>query len=228
MSSRKIDQTIEEKVKQVWQQKIKEAKGSGKKIWDQLVYRLEKIDVKKNTCKLEFSTIPFSIRSSINDFTNDLVKKGEEYLPMAAYSSIFIETADGKFVFGEKSDKYFTNRKYSYIGGVFNKSEERDDGVDLFAASSDEVKEELGIDDSDFEEFNLLGGLRTESWNVALVFYCKLKLTKDEISEKFKERNELELKSLFFVGKEEVRGVGVNKIGKESGLVDIFEQNIHV
>jgi len=224
-SSRKIDPVVEKKARQIWQQKMREAKKSGKKMWDQPVYRLEKFHIDQNKCELEVSTIPFSIRSSIKDFTNELIKKGEEYLPMAIYSSVFVETADGKFIFGEKSDKYVANRKYSYIGGVFNRSEEHDNGADLFTASCDEVKEELGIENNDVEEFNLLGALRTESCNVALVFYCRLNLTEDETVEKFKERNDLEMKSLFFAGRKDLRDVGVNKIGKEPEFVDIFEQS---
>jgi len=46
LSSRKIDSVIEEKTKQVWQQKIQKAKKEGKKIWDQPVYRLESFQVK--------------------------------------------------------------------------------------------------------------------------------------------------------------------------------------
>lgn len=227
VSSRKIDPVIEEKAKKVWQQKIEEAKKDGKKVWDQSVYRLDRFHVNENMCELEFSAIPFSIRSSIKDFTNDLMKKGEEYLPMAVYSSVFIETIEGNFVFGEKSDKYVANRKYSYIGGVFNRSEEHDDGTNLFNASSNEVKEELGIEESDIEEFNLLGAFRSESCNVGFVFYCRLKLTKDEVVDKFKKGNDLELNNLFFARRKDLRDVGINKIGKEPELVDIFKQSIN-
>jgi len=221
-SSRKIDPLIEEKTKQNWKIKLQEAKASGKKIWDQLVYRLDKFQLDKNKCELSFSTIPFSIRTSIKDFTEDLFKKGEDYLPMALYSSIFIETADGNFVFGEKSDVYVSNLKYSYIGGVFNKQETQDEAPDPFLSASSEVVEELGVDSSDIEELKLLGALRSESGNVAIVFYCKLRLNQNEVVEKFKFRNELEMKDLFFAKKEEVKDVCINKIGKEPEFFDIF------
>lgn len=227
VSSRKIDPVIEEKAKKVWQQKTEEAKKDGKKVWDQSVYRLDRFHINENMCELEFSTIPFSMRSSIKDFTNDLMKKGEEYLPMAVYSSVFIETIEGNFVFGEKSDKYVANRKYSYIGGVFNRSEEHDGDTNLFNASSNEVKEELGIEESDIEEFNLLGAFRSESCNVGFVFYCRLKLTKDEVMDKFKKGSDLELNNLFFARRKDLREVGINKIGKEPELVDIFKQSIN-
>lgn len=227
VSSRKIDPIIEIKVKKLWQQKVEEAKKNGKKVWDQSVYRLEKFHVNRNMCELEFSTIPFSIRSSVKDFTNDLMKKGEEYLPMAVYSSVFIETVEGNFVFGEKSDEYVANRKYSYIGGVFNRFEEHDGDVDLFNALSNEVKEELGIEESDIEEFKLLGAFRGESCNVGFVFYCRLKLTKEDVVDKFKDGSDLELNNIFFARRKDLRDVGINKIGKEPELVDIFEQSIN-
>jgi len=226
-STRKIDPSIEEKTKQIWEEKLQAAKESGKKMWDQPVYRLDNFHLDKNKCELSISTIPFSIRTFIKDFTDELLKKGEEYLPMALYSSVFIETADGYFVFGEKSDIYVSNRKYSYIGGVFNKSETQDDIPDPFSSSSSEVIEELGIDSTDIKEFKLLGALRSESCNVALVFYCKLKLNRNELIEKFKLRNELEMKDLFFSKKEDVRDVCINKIAKEPEFFDIFKQSLN-
>jgi len=225
LSSRKIDPVIEDKAIQIWKSKVKEAKAAGKKIWDQPVYRLEKYRTAGNKCELEFSTISFSIRSSIKDFTEELVKKGGGYLPMAVYSSIFIEAADGNFVFGEKSDKYVANRKYSYIGGVFNRSD-ADKEVDLFAAALGEVKEELGVKQRDIKDARLLGALRSESCNVAMVFYCRLKLDRKEILAKFGQQNDNEMKNLFFARRRDLRDVGVNKIGKEPELVDIFTRGI--
>ncbi len=227
VSSRKIDLVIEEKARQIWKDKVQMAKESGKKIWDQPVYRLDGFEANDEKCVLEFSTIPFSIRTCIKDFTEELINKGEEYFPMATYSSIFIETSDGKFVFGEKSDKFVANRKYSFIGGVFNRSSS-DIVPDLFASASKEVIEELGVDASDIGTVRLLGALRTGSCNVALAFYCKLKLTEDEIMENFKVRKDLEMESLFFGRREDMRDIVVTKIGKEAELVDIFEQSGNV
>lgn len=226
-SSRKIDPIIEKKAQIVWQKTLLEAKEKGKKIWDQPVYRLEKYEAARKKCKLEFSTIPFSIRSSFKDYTEDLIKKGSGYLPMATYSSIFIETASGSFVFGEKSDHYMANRKFTYIGGVFNRSEEKNEQIDIFRESENEVKEELEVASTDITYFRLLGAFRSESLNVGFIFYCKLKLTDKELMKKFEDRNDNELKSLFFVKRDKVRDVGVNVIGKEPEMVDIFENNIH-
>ncbi|QQS38887.1 hypothetical protein IPM62_05930 [Candidatus Woesebacteria bacterium] len=223
VSSRKIDKNIENKAQQIWQLKLEEALKNGKKMWDQPVCRLDGYVIHDNKCKLEFSTVPFSIRSSIGDFTDELIRKGDEYLPMATYSSIFIETSNAMFVFGEKSDFFAASRKYSYIGGVFNKPQHRKD-VDLFKSAQNEVLEETGVVESDIEKIELIGAFRTKSYNVAFIFYCKLKLTKDEVVSRFKKRNDSELKNLFFGNKDEVKNIGINIIGKESELIDIFDQ----
>lgn len=225
-SSRKIDPTIEEKAKQKWEQKLQEAKKSGKKMWDQLVYRLDSFSCDTNKCELLLSTIPFSIRASITEYLDSLIKRGDDYLPMALYSSIFIETADGYFVFGEKSDVYISARKYSFIGGVFNKPED-ESSPNPFDSASNEVVEELGVDISEIKEFKLIGALKSESCNAALVFYCKLSLNQMELIEKFKLRNELEMKDLFFAKKENVKDVCINKINKEVEFFDIFNRSIN-
>lgn len=224
-SLRKIDPVIEQKAVQLWQQKIQQAQEAGKKIWDQPVYRLDKFHLDRDNCVLDFSTIPFSIRTSLKDFTEDLVKKGEDYLPMAVYSSIFIETTDGVFVFGEKSDEFVANHKYSYIGGVSNQIDGFKGDPNPFVSASSEITEELGIEDNDIEEVKLLGGLKTESCNLALVFYSKLKLNQKEVMKKFKIGNDLEMENLFFAKKGDLQEVCLHKIGKEAEFFDIFQRS---
>lgn len=222
-SQRKVDPAIEKKAKNIWKDKVKEAKEKGSLIWDQDVYRLEGFQLKKDKCILNFSTIPFSLRSTLKDFSQQLYLKGEDYLPMATYSSIFLETSDSFFVFGEKSDKYVANRKYTYIGGVFNRSE-AGTMPDIFNEAQREVKEEIGLTDKNIKEIKLLGAFRSNSFNVGFIFHCELNLTRAEVKKKFSENNDVELKNLFFSKKDKARDVGTNKIGKESEIVDIFEK----
>jgi hypothetical protein len=221
ISKRKVDRKIENAAKKIWQTKFRKAKAAGKKVWDQPVYRLEKFLLENNKCILEFSTIPFSVRSSIKDFTGQLLEKGDDYLPMAVYSSVFVETADGSFVFGEKSDKFLANRKFSYIGGVFNRKD-KDKKVDLFAAAVNEVREELGINQKDIRDIKLVGALRSDSCNAAMVFHLRLNISQKEVISKFKRQNDNEMKDLFFTDSSNLKDVTVNKIGKETEFVNIF------
>lgn len=223
VTGRKIDPEIEEKAIQIWQQKLEKAEAEGKKMWDQPVYRLDSFKISIGKCTLVLSSIPFSIRSSVQEFTQILADKGDEYLPMALYSSIFIETSDHKFIFGEKSDIYQSNRKFSYIGGVFNPPD-KPLNADPFSAALNEVEEEIGIDRADIKDITLMGILKTVSGNAAMIFYCRLNLSAKEILSKFQNRKEMEMKTLFFAEKKDVRMVGVEKIGKEPEIVDIFEE----
>lgn len=221
-NQRKIDPVIEKKAKQIWAQKVDEARSQGKKMWDQPVFRLDNYEAEEQNCKLTFSTIPFSIRSCIKDFTHELVEKGEDYLPMATYSSIFIQTKDGEFVFGEKSDNYMTSKTFTYIGGVFNK-EKGQRNINLFESARSEIYEELGLSQEDLESFELLGAFRSESCNVGFIFHCKLNLGMADLSKRFESRNDLELKDLHFVEKEDINMFSNEKIGKEPEIIRILE-----
>jgi len=227
ISPRKINTEIENKAKQIWEEKSEEAKGQGKKMWDQPVYRLDDFTLNKGRCFLTFSTIPFSIRTSVKDFTEQLIEMGKEYLPMATYSSFFIETEEGNFVFGVKSNIYVTNRSFSYIGGVFNQEKGDCSHPPLFDDSLKEVKEELGIVDSVINDFRLLGAFQSETCNVGFIFYCKVKLSADEVKGCFEEHNDLELKELTIVELRDLRDFCIKKIGKEAEIVDIFEQTMN-
>ena len=221
-SSRKIDPVIEEKVQHFWERKVADAQKAGKKVGDQPVHRLENVSIKNGTCTLAFSAVPFRTILGIKNFIQDIEHKGEEYLTKTTFSTIFVETRDGEFLFGEKSNHYVTTRRYSYIGGVFNRDDDPSGKTDLFASASQEVQEELGVSESDFKIFNLLGASSNNFGNIGFIFHCVLKLTKAEVIQKFETNNDLELKSLFFTQKKDIRDISINKIGKEPEVVDIF------
>lgn len=223
-SQRKIDPLIEKLAKQIWQGNLKAAQKLGKKMWDQPVYRLGNFVIDRDVCRLTFSVIPFSIRIGLMDFSDKLAKKGKDYFPMATYSSIFIETADGKFIYGVKSDKFVTNRRFSYIGGVFNRAESDGFTPPLFESAVDEVREELGVLTKDIEKFKLIGAFRSRTGNVGLIFYCKLKHSVSSAQKVFAKKHDLELKNLAIVEKSDLKDFCVNKIGKEVEMFKIFER----
>lgn len=223
-SQRKIDPKIEKQAKQTWQRNLKTARKLGRKMWDQPVYRLDEYSVGGGGCRLAFSVIPFSIRSGLMDFSKELVKKGKDYFPMATYSSIFVETADGKFLFGVKSDKFLTNRHFSYIGGVFNRVDGDCFTPQLFESALNETREELGVIAKDIDEFKLIGAFRSRTFNVGFIFYCKLKHLAATAKIAFDKKHDLELKNLAIVDKDDLEDFCVNKIGKEVEMFRIFER----
>lgn len=220
ISSRKIDPQIERKAGQLWQERVSEASKKKQKLWDASVYRLEDYDC-GDGCKLVFSNIPFSIRMGLQTCTSELLKLGGDYLPMATYTSLFIETEDHNFVFGSKSNQYNTNRTYTYIGGVFNQTENVE--IDLFESVKSEITEELGVSESMFEKLHLIGAFQSKTGNVGFIFYCKLAIKSEELQKIFNKREDYEIKSIYFVDRNDVREFCTSSIGKESEMVDIFD-----
>ena len=219
-SPREIDPQIERKAKHLWNEKVQEASAKGQKIWDAKVYRLDHFEAGEK-CKLNFSTIPFSIRMGLQTCTSELASLGESFLPKATYTSVFIETDDNVFVFGSKSDKYNTTRTFTYIGGVFNHVENVE--TNLFESVESEILEELGISQSEIKTLLLIGAFQSKTANVGFIFYCKLSISFETLQRICDKREDFELKTIHFVQRDDIRDFCTKRIGKEDEMVDIFD-----
>lgn len=185
-SKREINNELESSCRGEWRKIIAEAKEQGRKIWESRIYRFESCRWSGNQVFFNFSTIPFSIRFSLNQFTNRIRDLGFEYAALGLFSSCFVETADNKFVFIKKSRKYYTLRQYSFIGGVLSKDErELKNGQDLFREVQKEISEEIGCE-IDIKNIFLEAGYITENFNFCLIFYAKTDLFFSNLSKLFK------------------------------------------
>lgn len=184
-SGRKIDKDLEKLAAGKWQEIVEKAHLENKKVWDSEIYRLEKV-ISNGATTLWVSTIKYSTRVAMREFTELIKKLGLKYAPMGMYSSCFVKTSDDKYLFIEKSDKYFTTRKYSFIGGVISKSEKiiKDD-KDLFESVKREINEEIKVPSKNISSLILKAGYVTETFNFCLVFEAKLKVTVEELKEIF-------------------------------------------
>jgi len=199
-SSRHEDKDLSMKAIKSWKATKDEAESKGQKIWDSLVYRFESCLISNDSIKLQISTIPFSIRYGMNKFTEEIKMLGLSYSPKGMYASCLVKTKDNRFVFIEKSNKYVTNKKFAWVGGVLSKSEtEIKTGSDLFQAVAKEVIEELGIDFNDISNFHLQIGYLTENWNFCLLFSLQINLTKQDVQNKFNAHSDGEASQLVFL-----------------------------
>ncbi len=186
-TSREIDQDLETKATHSWEQMLIEAKKTNKLLWDSILYRFENAVTTGENISLIISSIPFSIRFGMNKHTAVVQSLGANFASRGIFSSCLVETADGLYVFIEKSDKYYTQKKYSWVGGVLSKTEEEIvDGISLFESVSKEVSEELGVSRNLHQSTLLRTGYLTENGNVCFLFSITLKCTSKELREHFK------------------------------------------
>ncbi len=199
-STRELDEGLERDCKDAWEEMLKESLSRGSQLWDSAIYRFEDIRGKDDKINLYFSTIPFSIRLGMNKHTSQVKNLGESYASMGLFNSCLVETSDNKFVFIEKSNKFYTDKKYAWVGGIFSESENKlDDGIDLFSSVNTEILEELGISNEYVSSLVLSTGYITENWNVCLLFSAKIIITSEQLLEFFYKKNDGEARGLIFI-----------------------------
>lgn len=201
-SSRIISNEIEDLAQKSWKESLFEAKKKGQKIWDSLIYRFEDSQVKNETLRLSVSTIKYSTRVGMNRLTARIKSLGVSYAPQGMFSSCLVKTKEGKYIFIKKSNKYWTNKKVSWVGGIFSQDEvPLAHGEDLFKAVKNEVCEEIGIPYKYLDDTRLHFGFLTRNWNVCLLFKINLSLTADEIEDYYDKYSDDEASGILFVDK---------------------------
>jgi hypothetical protein len=201
-SSRIISDEIEELAQKSWETSLFQAKKRGQKIWDSLIYRFEDSQVKNETLRLSVSTIKYSTRVGMNKLTDYVQSLGYSYAPRGMFSSCLVRTKEGKYIFIKKSNKYWTDKKMSWVGGVFSQNEvSLTHGEDLFKAVKNEINEEIGVPHEYLEGIKLHFGFLTRNWNVCLLFKINLALTIDEIENYYNKYSDNEASEILFVDK---------------------------
>ncbi len=205
ISTRMIHKKIERAAKDAWEYKVQQAKLNDSRIWDSKIFRYEGFKLKNKKLVFSVSEIPFSIRLGMNQCTNDIKALGNEYAPFGMFNSCFVETNDSKLVFIEKSNKFFTEKINSFVGGVYSKSESTiNSGEDLFSATTQELVEELGISVSHIKSNHLITVYKTENWNVCFIFYINLKISSEKLLKTFLEKSDGEASNIIFLNKKEI------------------------
>ncbi len=204
-SSRKIDDSLEHLCTETWQKTVEEASLKGQKLWDSEVYRFQGVSEENGKTVLTVGTIPFSIRFAMNKHTALVRQLGEAYYPLGMYTSCLVKTKDDKYIFIEKSNKFYTDKKYAFVGGILSKSERIiSSGADLFASAKIEIVEELGLSQSHIADTVLSAGYKTENCNFCLLFNITITCTFDEVQEYFAQETDGEAKNIIGITQSEL------------------------
>jgi hypothetical protein len=191
VSARLIDKSVEDSCLKIWNGMLIEAKKENRKLWDSEIYRFESISQDGVVTNFKVSTIPFSVVISTNKYIKETNNFDESLAPLGMFTSCFVKTSDDKYLFIEKSNKYFTKKKISFIGGTLSKTEkEIHKGADLFGEVIKEVKEELGLSEEDVESVVFRSMYETKNLSICLLFEVILNCSFEQVKIKFDQGND--------------------------------------
>lgn len=198
VSSRKIDDILENFSKNKWRELVEESKKNQAVLWDSYIYRFENLFFEKGILNIEASTIPFAVRLGMNYFSNRIESLGEDYNPRGMFFSCLIRTSDDFLVFIKKSNKFFSSKKYAFVGGVLSKTEiNLSQEKSILKPIQKEILEELGSKFI-YQYISLKHIYINETFNCCLLFDTQSKQTKKEMQDIFSS-SDGEIESLVFL-----------------------------
>lgn len=115
----------------------------------------------------------------------------DEYDCRVIYTSVLVETSDGKFVIGVMGKDTFAPQKLQFIGGGIDKADLNGEILDLEHNIRKEIAEELGLDASDkslikdFKPYLIKDGGRTNF--LSAIFKLDLRINGDELMDRFEK-----------------------------------------
>jgi 8-oxo-dGTP pyrophosphatase MutT (NUDIX family) len=194
-SNRAIDPKLESQIESLWTRIKRVAEVRGKTCYNGQVYRLNDLrtqlerererERESNLLELEFAPIEFKVVSALSKLAQTFWTE-VEYRHRACACGMVAETRDGKYVMVELSGKSMNPYKFDYVGGNIEFPHPLSSGEDLFEHLYRETKEEINLDPSDFEDLTLKAVIQSQRGFVSFHFHSKLKLSGDEVVERFK------------------------------------------
>ncbi len=222
-STRKISAALESQCKKEWGRMLIEAKATDKALWDSDVYRFESAQLSGNNIHIHVSSIPFSIRIGMNKYTDIVRKLGIKYASLGMYSSCFVITSDNQYLFVEKSDKYLTPRKFSFIGGILSKSEYTlNSGVDLFQTVLYEIEDEIGVPHRHIKNLLLKASYISANYNFRLIFEARLDKTLEDTKKIFSISNDGEARHVIGIDRSKLLEFARDFLEKDLPVFEIM------
>jgi 8-oxo-dGTP pyrophosphatase MutT (NUDIX family) len=187
----KLSDSLRRKSEDFWQDYLARARKDGIKIWEGIVYRVEKLEKTGETYKIFLGTLGHRDTICTGFLAEDLEKMPFEERPNGMYVSCFLKTSDGKFIFGSKKrDGIY---KYKIIGGVLNQDETEVKDADGFVEHFlKEFEEETGLSRKYVERVSGAGMFLMTTMRINVCLRGDLSITFDEFLKKAKPNYEHE------------------------------------
>jgi hypothetical protein len=202
-SNRKIDPTRENQLDILWQEKEKNAKEKGKLIYNGLSYRLNSLKSENDKLFLDFGIFDFKTRECLPE-TQGYYETTEEYWRKGCHTLATVKTSDEKYLMVELSGKSMNKNPTDFLGGIMETEPLIKSGNDIFQSLYKELEEEAFITEADIANSILKIVYINGNTNVGFYFEILLKITSDQIQEKFDSKEkEIDIKSLTIMSRSE-------------------------
>jgi len=190
-------------VHDAWQERVREATGSGQRIWDGRFYRVTNVsDMKCDSTfpRLCLGTILYRYIATFRALHEYHAREGLEPLNHLSTAGL-ICTRDGQFLFGRRS----RDGTIDLIGGGAQSDELAIGcGSDIEATLRKEIFEELGVRSTQIPDVRGMGVLLSTTSNVLVVAAVDLALSTDEVAAQFADRSDDEMSELVTVNENDL------------------------
>jgi len=177
-------------IEYAWNDFVKFRKSIGFSAWNNTIYSLINLKVEQTT-KITLGETTYKQLQGTNA-TNSILGDiyGEKYLSNGLLVESIVKTSDNKYVLGKRNAGHKNEfEQFSIFGGTIDKSEnEIQTSKDFFNAPKLELKQELGIDDSDIEDLKLIAIFKDYKKYPIFLFLVDLKQDSDQLNELFVDK----------------------------------------
>jgi len=196
-----FEKTREEEWKKL-KKKVRKIKG---KLWNDPVYRLAKLTIRRNRYTLYLGLIDFKTHYATEQSIKLLKTLPFEKCPNGMFISGYIETKDHYLVLGVRNENDIsTQAKINLIGGILSpKDYPLISGKDLTGAFLKELSEETNLQSDSIALVKPLGIYLSDSLRIGVFLCVKLKETRNDFKRKMKLNEEH--KALIFWPKQKLK-----------------------
>jgi len=197
-----LDQHTEQRITEVWTEKIIESKQRGKEIFNGTSYRVIKWSFNEGHLSLELGVFDYKHLLGIIS----LIKAGELAATTDIQGGCFVGatvcTADNQYVLVQLSGKSMNDNTYDMLGGIAETDVPLStDGSYLFATLYKELEEEAGITQSDISDCQLRLFFAGTSAHYGFHFSVTISLTEKQLTKRFRSNADEDIAALCFFDK---------------------------
>lgn len=215
------DQSFQNKLDQLWQEQLADAKQKGYKLWNSETYALKSIKQKDNRLLLDVGLVEYRNQVGIVKLF-EAGEIGVEQCSPLMYCSEIVRTADGKYVFGIGKG-FVHDGTLKFVGGSYSKDElVLSDGQSLFELPLIEMKEEINVDVNNIQDISLKQIYRTARGMIDITFFIQLNTDAKQVKEMYSELEEHEFAELKIYPKAEAKQQMLKLGGHRALKIDLL------